>query len=58
MDTQWRSIPRRVTVVALVMLAVAGFTTLLAPPAAAATIRPTEVESPIERGGADLGALR
>jgi hypothetical protein len=56
MDTQWRSIPGRVTLAALALLAVASVTGVLATPAAGAVIGPTEVESPIERGGADFSA--
>ena len=58
MDNQWRSIPGRVTLTALSLLAATSFTGLLAAPAAGAPIRPTEVESPIERGCEDLCASR
>ena len=56
MNTQWRSIPRRVTLAAFALLAVASFTGLIGPPAAGAISGPTEVESPIQRGGTDLSA--
>jgi hypothetical protein len=56
MDDQWRSIPGRVTLTALTLLAAAAFTDLLAPPAvvASAPARPAEgsrlqLESPNER---------
>ena len=51
MDIQWRSIPGRVTLTALTLLAAASFTGLLAPPAAivCAPVRPGEVEGPIDR---------
>jgi hypothetical protein len=56
MGTKWRPIPARMTLAALTLLAVASFMGPLAPPAAGAIIGPTEVESPIQRGGADLSA--
>lgn len=58
MDNQWRSIPGRVTLTAITLLAVASFTGLLAPPAAGAPIRPGEEGTPMERGVADLCASR
>ncbi len=58
MDTQWRTIPGRMALTALALLAVASFTGLFARPAAGAPILPTEVESPINRGAGDLGASR
>ncbi len=58
MGTQWRSIPGRVILTALALLAVASFTGLLARPAAGVPILPAEVESPINRGPGDLGASR
>lgn len=56
MGTEWRPIPARMTMAALTLLAVASFMGPLAPPVAGAIIGPTEVESPIQRGGADLSA--
>lgn len=54
MDNHWRSIPGRVTLTALAVLAAASFMGLLAPPAAVAC-SPTgdsqvQLESPLERG--------
>jgi hypothetical protein len=45
MGTQWRSIPGRVILTALALLAVASFTGFLARPAAGVPILPAEVES-------------
>lgn len=56
METRGRSTPRRFTLAAFALFAVVGFTRLIDGPAAGATIRPTEVDSPIERGGSDLSA--
>jgi len=55
MDNQWRSIPGAVTLTALTLLAAASLTGLLAPRAATACspVRPTEIESPIERASED-----
>jgi len=54
MDNRRRSTPSRLTFTAVALFAVVSFTGLIDLPAAGKTVRPPEVESPIERGGSDL----
>ena len=56
MDTLRRSTPRRLAFAALALLAVAGFTGLTDWPVVGTSIRPPEVDSPIERGGLEPSA--
>jgi hypothetical protein len=54
MDTLRRSTPSRLAFAALALLAVASFTGFTDSPVVGTSIRPPEVDSPIERGGLEL----
>jgi hypothetical protein len=56
MDTRRRSTPGRFTLAAIALFAAVSVTGLMDRPAASNTIRPSEVESPIELTSSDLSA--
>jgi hypothetical protein len=56
MDTRRRSTPGRFILAAIALFAMVCSTGLMDRPAPSNTIRPSEVESPIELAGSDLSA--